>query len=99
VLDVSLFVAKNTDGTHVAWCLYQHGVSLVEEEIRQQFKRVLATGGNHQILNRALNALKGHDFLDLLAQPQVTLAAAILQGVVAAIGHQGSESLLNKFAI
>jgi hypothetical protein len=37
--------------------------------------------------------------LDLLAQPQVTLAAAILQGVVAAIGHQGSESLLNKFAI
>ena len=68
VLDVSLVVPKNADCANIRRTLGQNHVALVEKEPRNQVEPVLRTGGHHDIFDRRLDSLEGHELTNLIAQ-------------------------------
>ena len=68
MLDVSLVVPKNADRAHIRGPFSQNHVALVEKEPRNQVEPVLRTGGHHDVFDRRLDSLEGHELANLVAQ-------------------------------
>ncbi len=80
VHDPGLGGLERTEGSHVGRGLGEYDVTGVEEDPGQQIKPLLrADGDDHLVGGGVGDSLEGHHRQDLLAQPGVALAGAVLQ--------------------
>ena len=80
----------------VARRLREHDVAGVEEDAGDQVERLLAADGDHHVVRRAGDADQRHHVADLLAQPRIALAGAVVQRDGALVSDQLVEQRADR---
>ncbi len=93
VHDVDLIGLEDPECPDIGRRLADDDVAGVAEDAGDQVDRLLGADRHDHVVGVRLDALEAHDVADLLAQPRVTLAGAVLQGDLALGGDELGERL------
>ena len=98
VVNVRLERLEHDERGHIARRLRENHISRVEEDLRDEFERVLRAGCHDNVVDAGTDSLKGHHFENVLPQPREPLAGPVLQGGWASVVHDPFHCSDDEFA-
>jgi hypothetical protein len=93
VAHVNLVLGEGREGADVRRALGHDDVAGIAEHPGDEIQRLLGPFGDDHVAARAMDALVAHEVGEHLTQPRVSLAAGVLQGRRALLGHDLVEHI------
>jgi hypothetical protein len=94
--DLGLGGGEGAECPHVGGRFGEHDVTGVEQDPADEVQGLLTAHGHDDVVRRGGDADEAHDLADLLTEPRVTLAAAVVQGHGTALEHELAQHLPHR---